>query len=61
VKNEQLPATVYVIGFVSLALLIINLVLVANQTATPPTNALGIVGAIGTFLCPWIIKRHQAQ
>ena len=59
--SDRPPAApFFLLGLFSLTLLIVNLVLVANETATTLSTALGVIGALGMFACAWLIKRRQS-
>jgi uncharacterized membrane protein YqjE len=60
VRERSPPARFFLLGLFSLTLLIVNLVLVANETATTLSTALGVIGALGMFACAWLIKRRQS-
>jgi hypothetical protein len=51
VRERWPPARFFLLGVFSLTLLIVNLVLVANETATTLSTALGVIGALGMFAC----------
>jgi hypothetical protein len=49
--SDRPPARFFLLGLFSLTLLIVNLVLVANETAPTLSTALGVIGALGMFAC----------
>jgi uncharacterized membrane protein len=59
--NERAPARLYVVAITSLALLVVGLVLTANESKPTLAAILSGVGALGMFACAWIVKRHQNE
>lgn len=55
--NRKPPLLFYVLGLGSLVLLCFGFVLKAQDTHPALAIALGVVGALGMFLCAWILKR----
>jgi ABC-type Fe3+-siderophore transport system permease subunit len=56
--SERPSARFYVIGLSSLALLCVALVLTANESAPTLAAVLGVIGALGMFVCARIVKRQ---
>ena len=56
--SERPPARFYALGFSSLALLIVALVLAATETI--PT-IVSLLGALGMFVCWRMLRRQQER
>jgi glucose uptake protein GlcU len=51
----------YIVGTTALALLIVGLVLTADESSPRIARAAILLGALGMFACAWLIKRHQQR
>jgi|NGEPerStandDraft_6_1074524.scaffolds.fasta_scaffold19277_2 uncharacterized membrane protein YqjE len=59
--KQRPPARFYVVGFASLALLIVGLVLTATETIATIAPILSLLGALGMFACWWMLRRQQER
>jgi hypothetical protein len=59
--SERPPAYFYLIGVVSLALLVVGFVLTATESASTFAAVLGVLGALGMFAAAFIIKRRPGR